>query len=179
MLLDLCVDLGPALDRLTQRNHTIPVQIQVLTTLGFLATGCYQQQVTVATSSRWILTPFPSPQTAEEMRYNDAHVGARSVLERVTGILNVFRCCFRCLRWQTCITQQKCAKTARQYRSEPGHFQMCHAHRTCWSQLDILRLHPPRWYTPHREPPGHLIPLQTLEQLKDTTPNYSTVIFHV
>ena len=44
MLLDLCAELGPALERATHRNHAIPVQTQVLTTLGFLATGCFQRE---------------------------------------------------------------------------------------------------------------------------------------
>ena len=34
MLLDLCA----------HRNHAIPVQTQVLTILGFLATGCFQRE---------------------------------------------------------------------------------------------------------------------------------------
>ena len=45
VFLDLCAELGPALDRPTRRNRAIPVQIQVLTTLGFLATGCYQREL--------------------------------------------------------------------------------------------------------------------------------------
>ncbi len=42
MHLDLCAELGPVLYRLTRWNHAIPVQIQFLTTLGFLATSSYQ-----------------------------------------------------------------------------------------------------------------------------------------
>uniref|UniRef100_A0A9J7Y678 Putative nuclease HARBI1 n=1 Tax=Cyprinus carpio carpio TaxID=630221 RepID=A0A9J7Y678_CYPCA len=45
VLLDLCAELGPVLERATRRNHAIPVQIQVLTTLGFLATGCFQREL--------------------------------------------------------------------------------------------------------------------------------------
>uniref|UniRef100_A0A8C9Z230 Putative nuclease HARBI1 n=1 Tax=Sander lucioperca TaxID=283035 RepID=A0A8C9Z230_SANLU len=45
VLLDLCTELGPVLERATCRNHVILVQIQVLTTLGFLATGCFQWEL--------------------------------------------------------------------------------------------------------------------------------------
>ncbi|XP_034550678.1 putative nuclease HARBI1 [Notolabrus celidotus] len=45
VLLDLCTELGPGLERETRRNHAIPVPIQVLTTLGFLATGSYQREM--------------------------------------------------------------------------------------------------------------------------------------
>lgn len=45
LLLDLCAELGPVLERPTRRNHAIPVQLQVLTTLGFLATGSYQREL--------------------------------------------------------------------------------------------------------------------------------------
>ncbi len=45
LLLDLCAELGPVLERPTHRNHAIPVQLQVLTTLGFLATCSYQGEL--------------------------------------------------------------------------------------------------------------------------------------
>lgn len=45
VLLDLCAELGPVLDRPTRRNHAIPVQTQVLTTVGFLATGSFQREL--------------------------------------------------------------------------------------------------------------------------------------
>ncbi|CAN9506912.1 unnamed protein product [Ophioblennius macclurei] len=45
VLLDLCAELGPALDRPTRRNHAIPVHMQVLTTLGLLATGSFQREL--------------------------------------------------------------------------------------------------------------------------------------
>ena len=43
---------------------------------------------------RWLLTPFPNPQSAEEVRYNDVHTRARSVVERAIGLL---KCRWRCL----------------------------------------------------------------------------------
>lgn len=45
VLLDLCGLLGPALQRSTRRNHAVPVPLQVLTTLGFLATGTFQREL--------------------------------------------------------------------------------------------------------------------------------------
>nr|XP_055063040.1 putative nuclease HARBI1 isoform X2 [Misgurnus anguillicaudatus] len=45
ILLDLCRDLGPTLERETQRTKAIPVHIQLLSTLGFLATGTFQREV--------------------------------------------------------------------------------------------------------------------------------------
>ena len=44
VLLDLCAELGPRLERGTRRN-ALPVPLQVLTTLGFLATGTYQREL--------------------------------------------------------------------------------------------------------------------------------------
>ncbi|XP_049898042.1 putative nuclease HARBI1 [Epinephelus moara] len=42
---------------------------------------------------RWLLTPFPNPQSAEERRFNIAHGRARSVVERAIGLLkNRWRC---------------------------------------------------------------------------------------
>jgi len=45
VLLDLCRDLGPVLERETNRTKAIPVHIQLLSTLGFLATGTFQREV--------------------------------------------------------------------------------------------------------------------------------------
>lgn len=45
ILLDLCRELGPFLERETKRTQAIPVHIQVLSTLGFLATGTFQREV--------------------------------------------------------------------------------------------------------------------------------------
>uniref|UniRef100_A0AAR2JGW4 Putative nuclease HARBI1 n=1 Tax=Pygocentrus nattereri TaxID=42514 RepID=A0AAR2JGW4_PYGNA len=45
ILLTLCAELGPDLERPTLRNRAIPVHLQVLTTLGFLATGCFQREL--------------------------------------------------------------------------------------------------------------------------------------
>jgi len=45
LLLELCAELGPALEHETARNHALPVPLQVLTTLGFLATGAFQREL--------------------------------------------------------------------------------------------------------------------------------------
>ena len=45
LLLDLCHDLGPMLARDTRPTNALPVHIQLLSTLGFLATGTYQREV--------------------------------------------------------------------------------------------------------------------------------------
>ena len=45
LLLDLCAKLGPGLERPTRRNRAIPVPLQVLSTLEFLATGTYQREL--------------------------------------------------------------------------------------------------------------------------------------
>ncbi|XP_026090023.1 putative nuclease HARBI1 [Carassius auratus] len=45
VLLELCAELGPNLERETMRSHAIPVPLQVLTTLGFLATGSFQREL--------------------------------------------------------------------------------------------------------------------------------------
>ena len=46
ILLEICTELGPGLERQTARSHALPVPIQVLTTLGFLATGSFQRELT-------------------------------------------------------------------------------------------------------------------------------------
>lgn len=45
VLLHLIAELGPALERGTRRNHAIPVSLQVLTCIGFLATGTFQREL--------------------------------------------------------------------------------------------------------------------------------------
>nr|XP_055036504.1 putative nuclease HARBI1 isoform X2 [Misgurnus anguillicaudatus]XP_055042372.1 putative nuclease HARBI1 isoform X2 [Misgurnus anguillicaudatus]XP_055063138.1 putative nuclease HARBI1 isoform X2 [Misgurnus anguillicaudatus]XP_055075733.1 putative nuclease HARBI1 isoform X2 [Misgurnus anguillicaudatus] len=45
ILLELCAELGPNLERETARSHALPVPLQVLTTLGFLATGSFQREL--------------------------------------------------------------------------------------------------------------------------------------
>jgi hypothetical protein len=45
VLLDLCIDLAPNLERKTCCNHAIPVSVQVLSTLGFLPTGTLQREM--------------------------------------------------------------------------------------------------------------------------------------
>lgn len=45
VLQDLITELAPALERETRRSHSIPVQIQVLSTLGVLATGSFQREI--------------------------------------------------------------------------------------------------------------------------------------
>ncbi|XP_070830975.1 putative nuclease HARBI1 [Chaetodon trifascialis] len=121
VLLDLCAELGPVLDRPTRRNRTIPVHIQVLTTLGFLATGSFQQELAdrsgisqpslsaimpavldgiIKMTSRYIRFPYTvgeqadiKRQFAEEERFNVAHSRTRSVVERAFGLLKArWRC---------------------------------------------------------------------------------------
>lgn len=45
LLLDICAEFGPDLDRPTRRNNPIPAHLQVLTTIGFLATGTFQREL--------------------------------------------------------------------------------------------------------------------------------------
>ncbi|KAL2086050.1 hypothetical protein ACEWY4_017109 [Coilia grayii] len=45
ILLELCAELSPGLERETARRHALPVPIQVLSTLRFLATGSYQREL--------------------------------------------------------------------------------------------------------------------------------------
>ncbi|KAL6466706.1 hypothetical protein MHYP_G00245100 [Metynnis hypsauchen] len=43
VLLELCAELGPVLEREAARSRASPVPLQVLTALGFLATGLFQR----------------------------------------------------------------------------------------------------------------------------------------
>lgn len=45
LLVQLCEDLEPQLRRETRRSHAIPVPVMVLSTLGFLATGTFQREI--------------------------------------------------------------------------------------------------------------------------------------
>ncbi len=45
VLLELCAELRPALERSTARNQGLSVPTQVLTTLGFPATGAFQREL--------------------------------------------------------------------------------------------------------------------------------------
>lgn len=45
ILLYLCNQLSPVLERETKRTNAIPVHTQVLSTLGFLATGTFQREI--------------------------------------------------------------------------------------------------------------------------------------
>ena len=45
ILVQICGELELALKRPTRQNRSIPVQVQVLTTLGFLATGTFQHEL--------------------------------------------------------------------------------------------------------------------------------------
>ncbi|XP_034036877.1 putative nuclease HARBI1 [Thalassophryne amazonica] len=45
VLLELCTSLEPRLQRETRRTCAIPVSLQVLSTLGFLATGVFQREI--------------------------------------------------------------------------------------------------------------------------------------
>ncbi|KAL6486323.1 hypothetical protein MHYP_G00057150 [Metynnis hypsauchen] len=49
VLLELCAELGPVLERETARSCALPVPLQVLTVLGFLATGSFQREL----ADRW------------------------------------------------------------------------------------------------------------------------------
>jgi len=45
ILLELCAEPQPALERNTARSHALPVPIHVMTTQGFLATGAFQREL--------------------------------------------------------------------------------------------------------------------------------------
>lgn len=45
ILLELYTEMWPALEHNTARSHVLPVPIQVLTTLGFLATRAFQREL--------------------------------------------------------------------------------------------------------------------------------------
>lgn len=45
ILLELCSELRPVLERPSRRNHALCVPVQVLTTLGHLATGTFQREL--------------------------------------------------------------------------------------------------------------------------------------
>ena len=45
VLVELCAELGPVLERHSRINRGIPVHLQVLTTVRFLATGTFQLEL--------------------------------------------------------------------------------------------------------------------------------------
>ena len=45
ILMELCQDFQPMFERETQRTKATPVHIQLLSTLGFLATGTFQREI--------------------------------------------------------------------------------------------------------------------------------------
>ncbi|CAJ1057879.1 putative nuclease HARBI1 isoform X2 [Xyrichtys novacula] len=45
ILLELCEELRPALERSTARSRAVPVPTLVLGTLGYLATGSFQREM--------------------------------------------------------------------------------------------------------------------------------------
>ncbi|KAL6474794.1 hypothetical protein MHYP_G00158340 [Metynnis hypsauchen] len=121
VLLELCAELGPVLEREAARSRALPVPLQVLTALGFLATGSFQREladrsgISQSSLSRampavldgiicmsgdsgyalqtWLTTPLCNPQTDRERRYNSLHSRTRSVVERAIGQLkNRWRC---------------------------------------------------------------------------------------
>ncbi|KAL6456513.1 hypothetical protein MHYP_G00004940 [Metynnis hypsauchen] len=121
VLLELCAELGPVLEREAARSRALPVPLQVLTALGFLATGSFQREladrsgISQSSLSRampavldgiicmsgdsgyalqtWLMTPLCNPQTDRERRYNSLHSRTRSVVERAIGQLkNRWRC---------------------------------------------------------------------------------------
>ncbi|KAL6458637.1 hypothetical protein MHYP_G00321090 [Metynnis hypsauchen] len=115
VLLELCAELGPVLEREAVRSRASPVPLQVLTALGFLATGSFQRGladrsgISQSSLSRampavldgvicmsgdsgyalqtWLMTPLCNPQTDRERRYNSLHSRTRSVVERAIGQL--------------------------------------------------------------------------------------------
>ncbi|KAL6470507.1 hypothetical protein MHYP_G00216260 [Metynnis hypsauchen] len=115
VLLELCAELGPVWERDTARSRALPVPLQVLTMLGFLATGSFQREladrsgISQSSLSRampfwmgssacqlgdsgyalqtWLMTPLCNPQTDRERRYNSLHSRTRSVVERAIGQL--------------------------------------------------------------------------------------------
>ncbi|KAL6478452.1 hypothetical protein MHYP_G00142870 [Metynnis hypsauchen] len=115
VLLELCAELGPVLERDTARSRASPVPLQALTALGFLATGSFQREladrsgISQSSLSRampavldgiicmsgdsgyalqtWLMTPLCNPQTDRERRYNSLHSRTRSVVERAIGQL--------------------------------------------------------------------------------------------
>lgn len=54
VLSDLCAERGQVLERPTRQNHSLLVQVQILTTLGFLATCCYKREL----ADRYVYTMF-------------------------------------------------------------------------------------------------------------------------
>ncbi|XP_030253178.1 putative nuclease HARBI1 [Sparus aurata] len=110
VLLELCAELRPALERNTARSAGLSVPTQVLTTLGFLATGAFQRELAdrsgvcqstlsrampavwdgiIRMSSRtWLLTPLTNPGTEQERRYNDLHSRTRALVERAISWLS-------------------------------------------------------------------------------------------
>ncbi|KAK0143827.1 putative nuclease HARBI1 [Merluccius polli] len=75
ILLEICTELGPGLERQTARSHALPVPIQVLTTLGFLATGSFQREL----ADRHIRFPYDA--------VNQAHIKAQ--FAEIAGFPNV------------------------------------------------------------------------------------------
>jgi len=51
-------ELGPNLGRETARSYAKPVPLQVLTTLGFLATGSFQREGIIHMSTTYIRFPY-------------------------------------------------------------------------------------------------------------------------
>ncbi len=80
VLLDLCMDLTPNLERKTSCNHA-PVSVQVLSTLGFLATGTFQWHL--ATSDRGDSTRF-----VHEFPIYSRRAGTRQSRDCKAGAIN-------------------------------------------------------------------------------------------
>lgn len=101
ILLNLCHDLGPMLEQETKRTRAIPVHIQVLSTLGFLATGTFQREVgdrsgisqpsmskimpavldaIISLGPNYIQFPYTNPQQAEIKRGFHAIAGFPNII---------------------------------------------------------------------------------------------------
>ena len=101
VLLDLCRDLGPMLAGDTRLTNAIPVHIQLLSTLGFLATGTFQREVgdisgtsqpsmsrtmpavldaIISLAPNYIQFPYRDPQQAEIKRGFHAIAGFPNII---------------------------------------------------------------------------------------------------
>lgn len=100
VLINLCNNLEASLKRETRRSNAIPVPVQVLATLGFLATGTFQREIgdragvsqpTISRTMPAVLAAIKSlSRTYIQFPYNDAQ---QSVIKRqfyeIAGFPNV------------------------------------------------------------------------------------------
>lgn len=62
---------------------------------------------------RWLLTPFPNPQTPEQRAYNQRHSQARAVVERTIGLLKGRWRCLDATGGALCYRPEKVCKIVR------------------------------------------------------------------